>query len=137
MPRATGACIHSIKAGLSLTAGIDWGTNSPNQTPLALTVNAKLSDAALAAVKADVEAGIVQCMSGVANKDDEHWLQAVLRRHPKSLGSLEGHSGWGKTRIVQEFYRRLATESRSRLALITSTTNENQQEARNAGAISA
>ena len=24
--------------------------------------------------------------------------------------SLEGHPGWGKTRIVQEFYRRLAAE---------------------------
>jgi len=78
--------IHSTKAGLSLVAGIDWGPSSPNQTPLALAVNAKLSDDALAAVKADIEAGIQQRMSGVANKDDEHWLQAVLRRHPKSLG---------------------------------------------------
>jgi len=29
---------------------------------------------------------------------------------PPRWWSLEGHSGWGKTRIVQEFYRRLATE---------------------------
>ncbi|HEY8706801.1 MAG TPA: tetratricopeptide repeat protein, partial [Burkholderiaceae bacterium] len=29
--------------------------------------------------------------------------------------SLEGHSGWGKTRIVQEFYRRLAAERQAGL----------------------
>lgn len=78
--------IRSTKAKLSVVAGIAFGSNSPNHTPLALVIGAKMSGEDLATVKADIEAGIRQRMSGVATKDDEHWLQAVLRRHPQVLG---------------------------------------------------
>lgn len=73
-------------AGLSVVAGIDWGTSSPNQTPAVMAVDAKMSIGELATFKTDIEAGIHQRMSGVAKKHDEHWLQAVLRRHPRVLG---------------------------------------------------
>jgi hypothetical protein len=49
-------------------------------------VNGEMSADTLATVKADIQAGIHQRMFGVAKKDDEHWLQAVLRRHPEVLG---------------------------------------------------
>ena len=49
-------------------------------------VNDKTSDAALATVKADIGTGIDERISGIAKKDDGHWLQAVLRTHPKVLG---------------------------------------------------
>jgi len=79
--------IRSKGTGLSIVAGINWGSSSLNKThPDPLTVNAEMSGATLATAKANIEAGVHERMAGVAKKNDEHWLQAVLRRHPKVLG---------------------------------------------------
>lgn len=72
--------------GLTVVAGIDWGQDSPHQTPQPLQLSGPLLPADLNKVIDQVRAGCEQRLVGVARKADEHWLQAVLRRQPGVLG---------------------------------------------------
>lgn len=80
--------IKRTRTGLEIVAGIDWGTSSPNKSPVPVSVLGPLTDSQLEAIKEAVGRGCDQRMTaaGVAYKADEHWLQAVLRRHPDKLG---------------------------------------------------
>lgn len=72
--------------GLEIIAGINWGAASPHATPVPLLITEPLTDVQITDLRAQVAAGCDQRLNGVANKADEHWLQAVLRRHPRELG---------------------------------------------------
>lgn len=72
--------------GLEIVAGIDWGTNSPHSTPEPLRLTGPLTHEQEQQLVSYVLEGCQQRLAGVAHKADEHWLQAVLRRHPRVLG---------------------------------------------------
>ncbi len=73
-------------AGLEIIAGINWSAASPNATPVPLRIDGPLTNAQTVKLCEQVLAGCEQRLNGVAKKADEHWLQAVLRRHPRELG---------------------------------------------------
>ena len=72
--------------GLEVVAGIDWGAGSPHPTPAPMLVTGPLTPEQDRKAREQVQAGMHQRLCGVAQKADEHWLQAVLRRHPRRLG---------------------------------------------------
>lgn len=72
--------------GLQVVAGIDWGEASPHDTPQPLLLTGPLTEGQEFEVRAQVLEGCQQRLVGVAHKADEHWLQSVLRRHPRVLG---------------------------------------------------
>jgi hypothetical protein len=78
--------IRRVSNGLEILAGIDWGTSSPNETPTPLLIHAPLSWEQQRDLQDLVTSGCQERLTGVAQKADEHWLQAVLRRHPSVLG---------------------------------------------------
>jgi hypothetical protein len=88
--------IKRTRQGLDVVAGIDWGATSPHPTPDALAITGPLTTEQLSRLKGDVENGCGERMSagdpaddmsaGIAHSANEHWLQAVLRRHPERLG---------------------------------------------------
>jgi hypothetical protein len=78
--------ISRTGTGLSVVAGIDWGAAAPHQPAVSLALDAPMSADDETAVRNAVLEGMQQRLNGVAHKADEHWLQAVLRRHPRHLG---------------------------------------------------
>ena len=78
--------ISRTKAGLQVVAGIDWGTASGHPTALKLDITGPLEATQQRAIQARVLQGCKERRTGPAHKADEHWLQAVLRRHPEALG---------------------------------------------------
>lgn len=78
--------IHRIGGGLTVIAGIDWGANSAHASPVRLLLTGPLIVDQEQQIKDAVLAGCAQRLTGVAHKADEHWLQSVLRRHPRVLG---------------------------------------------------
>lgn len=74
--------------GLSVTAGIDWSPKSSNTPAYIADVESPLTAAVQATIIEHVEAGMRERRepSGAAHKADEHWLQAVLRRNPRTVG---------------------------------------------------
>ncbi len=80
--------VRRAQGGLEILAGIDWGANSAQPSPQALMITGPLTAAEETTCRALVEAGINERLdvAGAAHHADEHWLQAVLRRHPRSLG---------------------------------------------------
>jgi len=73
-------------SGLEVVAGIDWAVHSPNETPAPVALTGPLSAEQLGDLQTSVREGCDQRLNGVAHRADEHWLQAVLRRHPSVLG---------------------------------------------------
>lgn len=78
--------IRRTSEGLDVLAGIDWGANSPHPTPDPISLPAPMTPEQEQTARELVLAGCEQRLSGVAHREDEHWLQAVLRRHPSVLG---------------------------------------------------
>jgi hypothetical protein len=78
--------IQRSRRGLTIVAGIDWGATSPHETPEPLPITGPLTSAELSGITERVQRGCKERLAGVARKPDEHWLQAVLRRHPGALG---------------------------------------------------
>jgi hypothetical protein len=79
--------IEPSTAGVTIVAGIDWGTNSPHETPEPLPqITGPLGPEELSEVQKRVQQGCEERLRGIARKPDEHWLQAVLRRNPQCLG---------------------------------------------------
>lgn len=78
--------IRRSGSGLDVVAGIDWDENSPHPTPAPVTLTGPLTAEQEAQLQALVREGCEQRLGGIARKADEHWLQAVLRRHPRVLG---------------------------------------------------
>ena len=74
-------------SGLRVVAGIDWSAGSAHQRPaVQVLLDGPINADQEANARHAVEEGMQQRLSGVAHKADEHWLQAVLRRHPRQLG---------------------------------------------------
>jgi hypothetical protein len=73
-------------ASLEIIAGINWGAASPHSTPTPLLITDPLTSSQDAELREQVAIGCAQRLNGIAKKADEHWLQAVLRRHPRELG---------------------------------------------------
>ena len=82
--------IQHSGTGLVIVAGIDWGKNSSHLTPRPSSpispTTGPLSRKDLSHLQTLVLGGCEQRLNGVAHKGDEHWLQAVLPRHPRTLG---------------------------------------------------
>jgi len=80
--------VRRTKAGLEVLAGIDWGANSPHPSPIALNLTSPITADQERTCRELVRAGMKERLdaNGAAHHADEHWLQAVLRRHPRALG---------------------------------------------------
>lgn len=78
--------IQRTAGGLRIVAGIDWGAASPHPSPQPLHLTGPLTAQQAQTLQSQVLEGCRQRLTGVARKADEHWLQAVLRRHPRRLG---------------------------------------------------
>ena len=80
--------IRRTKGGVSITAGIHYG--GANKPPAVTLVDGQqLSTEALTALQATVNDAIEQRKGTgpkAIHRPDEHWLQAMLRRHPQIVG---------------------------------------------------
>jgi len=78
--------MHRTSTAVEIIGGIAWGASSAHTSPAVLRVTAPLTAEQERKVQGQVLGGMAQRLSGVAHKADEHWLQAVARRHPRRLG---------------------------------------------------
>ena len=80
--------IRPTRSGLALTAGIHYTDAARAPQIVELSTGEELDAGAIEAIKDAVVAGVGERFGGVApiGRQDEHWLQAVIRRDPSLVG---------------------------------------------------